>query len=438
MRGRLTALSVCLALVACSHTESSTVSNPATLPPVALRPPANLDQGIDSTLANNQNVTTGTGPASVVDEVATSTTSTSTSTTTSTTTTTLPPVPISLAFTGDILVQRGLWPSAAKNAQTFGSTEPYDFSPMFSDVAELLSNADMAICHLESPIAPPGAELLSYPKYQVPSQIITALADAGYDACSTASEHVFDGGGEAVNATVNALESQGILQSGMARTPNEIKPLPTQVGDVIVAHLAYTLRYDSPPPAGEDWRSALIDIPRIISDAREARSLGAQAVILSLHWGNEDSAVPTEEQREWANELTASGEIDLIVGAHSHVLQPIEQINGVWVMFGLGNFLTNMPTKASRPDEGQDGAIVNVTMTRAANNRVVVSQPVVYPTWVDKKSGYTIRNLSADLAQASAVEAGIASRRWSDELASLRRTRKILGDTYLALGSYLK
>jgi poly-gamma-glutamate synthesis protein (capsule biosynthesis protein) len=309
---------------------------------------------------------------------------------------------------------------------------------MFNDVAELLSNADMAICHLESPIAPPGTELLSYPKYQVPSQIITAIAEAGYDACSTASEHVFDGGSDAVNATVVALEEQGILQSGMARTPGEIRPLPTQVGDVVIAHLSYTLRYDSPPVVGEEWRSALIDIPRIIDDAREARSLGAQAVILSLHWGNEDSAMPTEEQRRWANELTASGQVDLIVGTHSHVLQPIEQINGVWVMFGLGNFLSNMPTKSSRPAEGQDGAIVTVTMTRTSDNRVSVTQPVVYPTWVDKKSGYTIRNLSADLAAASAAEAGIASRRWLDAMASLRRTRNILSDLYLAPGPYLK
>ena len=438
MRGRLTAISMCLALVACSNTESSSVSNPATLPPVALRPPSNLDQGTVSTPAIDPNVPGVTTPTSLINETTTSTSSTSTSTTTSTTTTTLPPVPISLAFTGDILVQRGLWPTAAKNAQTFGSTEPYDFSPMFSDVAELLSNADMAVCHLESPIAPPGAELLSYPKYQVPSQIITALADAGYDACSTASEHVFDGGAEAVNATVSAFDSQGILQSGMARTPDEIKPLPTQVGDVVIAHLSYTLRYDSPPPIGEDWRSALIDIPRILADAREARTLGAQAVVLSLHWGNEDSAVPTEQQRQWANELTFSGEIDLIVGSHSHVLQPIEQINGVWVMFGLGNFLTNMPTKSARPEEGQDGAIVTLTMTRAANNRVTVSEPVVYPTWVDKRAGYTIRHLSADLAYESAEAAGIGSRRWFDELASLRRTRKILGDTFLVPGLYLK
>ena len=438
MRGRLTALSICLALVACSRGESSMVSSPATLPPVVLRPPSNLDQGAVTQPANNPNATVNPTPTSGLDAATTSTTSTSTTSTTSTTTTTLPPVPITLAFTGDILVQKGLWPSAAKIAQSSGSTEPYDFAPMFGDVAELLTNADMAVCHLESPIAPPGAELFSYPKYQVPAQIIPAIAEAGYDACSTASEHVFDGGGEAVNATVSALEAQGLLQSGMARTPDEIKPFPVQIGDVVVAHLSYTLRYDSPPAMGEEWRSALIDIPRIIADAREARSMGAQAVVLSLHWGNEDSAVPTEQQRQWAQDLTASGQVDLIVGAHSHVLQPIEQINGVWVMFGLGNFLSNMPTKSSRPAEGQDGAIVTITMTRASGNRVTVSQPIVYPTWVDKKADYTIRNLSVDLAPASAVEAGMASSRWSAELASLRRTRKILGDLYLVPGSYLK
>jgi poly-gamma-glutamate capsule biosynthesis protein CapA/YwtB (metallophosphatase superfamily) len=438
MRGRLTALFICLALVACSQGESSVVLRPATLPPVALRPPTNLDQGTFSTAANNPNVTTNSSPASVPEVEITATTIAPTTTTTSTTTTTTaPPRPITLAFTGDILVQKGLWPTAARIAQESGSTEPFDFTPMFGDVVELLTSADLAICHLESPIAPPGSEPFSYPKYQVPAQFNRAIAEAGYDACSTASEHVFDGGGTANNATVSALESLGIMQSGMARTPDEIKPLPTQVGDV-VAHLSYTLRYDSPPAIGEEWRSALIDIPRSLADAREARNLGAQAVVLSLHWGNEDSAVPTEQQRQWAQELTASGQIDLIVGAHSHVLQPIEQINGVWVMFGLGNFLTNMPTKSSRPDEGQDGAIATITMTRTADNRVTVSQPLVYPTWVDKNAGYTIRNLSVDLASASAVEAGIVSSRWLAELASLRRTRRILGDQYLVPGSYLK
>ena len=415
------------------------VLRPATLPPVALRPPTNLDQGTVSTAANNPNVTTNSSPASVPEVEITATTIAPTTTTTSTTTTTTaPPRPITLAFTGDILVQKGLWPTAARIAQESGSTEPFDFTPMFGDVVELLTSADLAICHLESPIAPPGSEPFSYPKYQVPAQFNRAIAETGYDACSTASEHVFDGGGTANNATVSALESLGIMQSGMARTPNEIKSLPTQVGDVVVAHLSYTLRYNSPPAIGEEWRSALIDIPRSLADAREARNLGAQAVVLSLHWGNEDSAVPTEQQRQWAQELTASGQIDLIVGAHSHVLQPIEQINGVWVMFGLGNFLTNMPTKSSRPDEGQDGAIATITMTRTADNRVTVSQPLVYPTWVDKNAGYTIRNLSVDLAPASAVEAGVASSRWSAELASLRRTRRILGDQYLVPGSYLK
>lgn len=309
---------------------------------------------------------------------------------------------------------------------------------MFADVEPLLAGADMAICHLESPIAPIGGELFSYPKYQVPQQLAPALAYGGYDACSTASEHVFDGGAEAVNATVAALEAQGILQSGMARTPDEIKPLPTEVGGVVVAHLAYTLRYDSKPNIGEEWRSALIDIPRIIEDARQARSLGAQAVILSIHWGNEDSARPTDEQRRWAEELTASGQIDVIVGAHSHVLQPIEQINGVWVMFSLGNFLTNMPTKAARPAQGQDGAIVTITLTPAPNRRVTVGQPVVYPTWVDKQADFTIRDLSVDLAANSAIEAGVPVARWNAARASLKRTRQILGDSLLIPGPYLE
>ena len=134
MRGRLTAISMCLALVACSNTESSSVSNPATLPPVALRPPSNLDQGTVSTPAIDPNVPEATTPTSLINETTTSTSSTSTSTTTSTTTTTLPPVPISLAFTGDILVQKGLWPTAARFAQESGSTEPFDFTPMFGDV----------------------------------------------------------------------------------------------------------------------------------------------------------------------------------------------------------------------------------------------------------------------------------------------------------------
>ena len=67
---------------------------------------------------------------------------------------------------------------------------------------------------------------------------------------------------------------------------------------------------------------------------------GARFVIVSLHWGNEGSNDVTSAQRQVAEAVTASGAVDVIVGHHSHVVQPIEQVNGRWVVFGLGNFLT--------------------------------------------------------------------------------------------------
>ena len=121
-------------------------------------------------------------------------------------------------------------------------------------------------------------------------------------------------------------------------------------------------------------------------------------MIVSLHWGVEKRTAPSEWQRGIAAEVTASGAIDLIVGHHAHVLQPIEQINGTWVMFGLGNILSNMPTADDWPAASQDGAVAVVEFTVADNGEVAVAAPVMYPTWVDKDAGFVVRMVAADLA----------------------------------------
>ena len=128
-----------------------------------------------------------------------------------------------------------------------------------------------------------------------------------------------------------------------------------------VAHLSYTFGYNGLRlPPGEEWRSALIDPQRIIADATQARQLGAEVVIVSMHWGIEGRRDVTPEQRAVAEQVTASGTVDLIVGHHAHVLQPIEQINGVWVIFGLGNMISNLPTGPRWPAACQDGAVAVV------------------------------------------------------------------------------
>ncbi|MCU1397063.1 MAG: Poly-gamma-glutamate biosynthesis protein [Acidimicrobiales bacterium] len=328
----------------------------------------------------------------------------------------------SFDFTGDTLLHSPLVQQAARNAGGDG----FDFSQMYAEVTPVLSAADYSICHLESPIAPPGAALTTFPAYGVPAEIATALAGAGYDRCSTASNHTLDRGtagvDATVDATVDALEAAGVSEAGMARTPEEALVSLVDVGGIAVAHLSYTFGFNGAHlPADEPWRSNLIDVDKIIWAAADARARGADVVILSLHWGSEGSAAITPFQRQVADAITRAGVVDLIVGHHVHVIQPIEQVNGTWVVFGMGNFLSNMPT-GSFPAKSQDGEIVSVSIDEQLDGTFAVSRPLVIPTWVDRGNGFLIRPVVADLADPT------VDRATKDQLyTSLQRTGSVVG-----------
>jgi poly-gamma-glutamate synthesis protein (capsule biosynthesis protein) len=335
-----------------------------------------------------------------------------------------------MAFSGDVLVHSPIWSQAERWALADGR-EGYDFSPFFARTRALVESVDLAICHLEVPLRRPGREPSTHPIYGAPAEIVAGIASGGYDHCSTASNHTLDQGTEGIDLTVAEFERVGITQSGMARTPVEIEPRILMVdgedGSVAVAHLSYTWSYNGlRTPADEPWRSALIDPERIITDARQARDLGAEIVVVSLHWGAEKYHGVTPQQRTWAEELTASGLIDVIVGHHAHVIQPIEQINDTWVIFGLGNVLSNHPSTDEWPAASQDAMIVTISAMVRPDGKRAVSEPVVYPTWVDKGNQRVIRDVLADLADpelAAGVRYGLD--------ASLARTSRIVGD-YLA------
>ncbi len=338
------------------------------------------------------------------------------------------PAHVTMAFSGDTLPHSPLWRRAARNAESTGASG-YDFTPMLSGLAPVVAAADLAICHLETPIAPAGEPFSTSPRYGVPEEIADAIVAAGYDRCSTASNHTYDRGTTGIDRTVDVLESRGLGQSGMARTPAEIRPHLFDVNGITFSHLSYTFSYNGLSlPDDQQWRSAVIDPQRIIGDAEIARVMGADVVVVSMHWGAEGVHQPTGFQRQVADEITASGAIDLVVGHHAHVVQPIERINGVWVMFGLGNILSNLPTSSSWPAASQDAVVATVDVTIDHLGAVLVTRPVVHPTWVDKDAGWTAVLVEAELARDDISEGqrGRLER-------SLDRTRSVLSD-YMAPG----
>ncbi|MEO6122904.1 MAG: CapA family protein [Ilumatobacteraceae bacterium] len=323
-------------------------------------------------------------------------------------------------FSGDTLPHSPV----VRAANTFAGGAGFDFAPMFARIASVISAADLAVCHLETPIAPPGSALSTYPQYGVPAEVTVGLASAGYDRCSTASNHTIDRGVAGIDATVDALAAVAVSQAGMARNPAEATVALLDVNGINVAHLSFTMDLNGGHlPISEPWRSNIISADAVIAAAQDARARGADVVIVSLHWGTERRNTPNDFQIRIADAVTASGAVDLIVGHHAHVIQPIQQINDRWVVFGLGNFLSNMPTGDTWPASTQDGMMVTTAITEQADGTFVVDRPVVVPTWVDRSNGFVIRPVIADLADPSVSDAVKAQLS-----ASLARTSAVVGE----------
>ena len=126
-----------------------------------------------------------------------------------------PPEPrsVTVALTGDVLVHTGVWQTAERDAAAQGETVP-DFAPMFADLEPLIAPADLAICHLETPVSRPGGPYLNYPLFSAPPSVLDGLVDTGYDACTTASNHSVDTGFKGLVRTIDALDARGLAHTG--------------------------------------------------------------------------------------------------------------------------------------------------------------------------------------------------------------------------------
>jgi poly-gamma-glutamate synthesis protein (capsule biosynthesis protein) len=283
---------------------------------------------------------------------------------------------ITVAFTGDFLATHATWEAASRNAGGHG----YDFGPMVRRLGTLTSSADLAICHLETPLAGRGVPLSDFPRYAVPRQLADAIRRAGYDGCSTASNHSLDHGSAGIRTTLRKLDSLGIAHTGTARSAGEAARITRyRVGKAVLAHLSYTASFNGLEP-DHAWEANRLDVERIISRARRARRQDADIVVLSLHWGTEHRHSPTAEQTTLARRLTASKAIDLIVGHHAHVIQPIRRVHWRYVAYGLGNSLSGMTAALFGPAV-QDGIALLVTFERGPRKWHV--RRIRYaPTWV--------------------------------------------------------
>jgi poly-gamma-glutamate synthesis protein (capsule biosynthesis protein) len=261
---------------------------------------------------------------------------------------------VSIVSTGDILLHERLWAQAKAD----GTDGNLDFYPQLADLEPVISSADLALCHLETPLADLGVDYEGYPTFNAPPQITVAITKLGFDMCGTASNHSLDQGFSGLQRTIEILNAAGIPHTGTAVSQADAsKPLimdvKTENGIVKVAILSYTYGFNGfERDADKMWSANLIDPVAIIDEAKLARSQGAEIVVAKMHWGSEYTNKANEFQTSVAQELADSGQIDLIDGSHSHTVQPLTQIGNTWIAYSHGNFAAAQREPATTKSEG--------------------------------------------------------------------------------------
>ena len=316
-----------------------------------------------------------------------------------------------IVASGDLLIHSPVY----ERARALGHGR-YDFRPMLARVRPIVRRAALAFCHVETPMgagAPSG-----YPRFNTPPELAAAIKWTGWDACDTASNHSVDRGQAGIDATARALDAAGVRHTGSFRSPSEAQRiLMFHVEGIEVAFLAYTYGTNG-LPLPYRWSVNLISLPKVAADARHARRLGADLVVANFHWGDEYVHEPNTQQRWFASVLLRNRIVDLIVGQHVHVVQPIRELFGRFAVFGEGNLLSNQTAECCLR-ESQDGLIA-VAHVRVSGAQAQVTGVDYVPTWVQHPS-FVVWPISGRIA-TSLVPLAPANPWARDLLDSFRRT----------------
>ncbi len=298
----------------------------------------------------------------------------------------------------------------------------YDYTRLMAPVRNFIAGADLALCHMEVPVTPPGQAASGYPRFAAPAPLVRDLAKVGWDGCSTASNHSVDRGYAGVVATLKAFDSVGLGYAGTARTAAEAAStqyyrIVSGTRTVTVADISFAYGTNGLPlPADAPYAVNIFDadaadVTPILDAARAARAEGADVVIASTHCCVEYQTAPTGAQRAIAAAIATSGLVDLYVGHHAHVPQPIEKLpggpsgDGMWVAFGLGNFLSNQDANCCAR-ETSSGVLLTATFVVTASGSVDVDVEWTATT-VDRLSKHTmhaLRDIKGGVGTLSAAE----------------------------------
>jgi len=236
-------------------------------------------------------------------------------------------------------------------------------SRLFDDIADKLSAADIAFGNLEGPAAP-GKKASAFPRYNFNPDLVKLLKEKGFDVLSTANNHSLDQGPEGLLATLDYLDRLGFRHHGAARSRQERDgQIPVlEANGVRIAFLSYTFATNGRKiPLDKPWMVNRVEfnvigkepeLSLVRKDIAAARKMGAEVVVVALHWSLEYEFFPEQRIIDRGHQIAEMG-ADIILGCHPHCLQPMEKyipqnpgrkgLPQTLIIYSLGNFIPDHP-----------------------------------------------------------------------------------------------
>ena len=245
-----------------------------------------------------------------------------------------------MIMVGDALIHWGVY----NDAKT--PDGGYDFKPQIADFKQISSKYDIAYYNQETVLGGKELGVSSYPLFNSPYEVGDAFIDAGFNMVSLATNHTMDKGEQGVLNSVNYWKQHPeVAVSGQWSSEEERTASIQKVYEkngITYAFISYTIWNNGlKTPWGKDYLNSEYTPEKAKADIESVRDK-VDFVIVAMHWGTEYSFKVDYKQEEIANYLSSLG-VDLIVGAHPHVIQTVESINEgkTFVVYSLGNFISD-------------------------------------------------------------------------------------------------
>jgi poly-gamma-glutamate capsule biosynthesis protein CapA/YwtB (metallophosphatase superfamily) len=238
---------------------------------------------------------------------------------------------IRILAVGDIMLDRGV--EYMVKTQGGGS---WQFP--FSESGDYLSKTDILFGNLESVISNSGYKTGGLYCFRAEPETLEGLTHAGFDVVSVANNHIFDYSRAAMEDSFKRLAQSGIKYVGGGFSEEEAcSAIIEEREGTRIAFLGFTNLGAKSWKATPD-RSGICWLDESIKErVKKAKDL-ADVVIVSIHWGEEYQPEPNAEQKHFGHLAIEAG-ANLVIGHHPHVVQPIEEYQGAWIAYSLGNFV---------------------------------------------------------------------------------------------------